>query len=1069
MVIKYSICYNIFMIQKIDILNDLNPEQKSAVEHKAGPLLIVAGAGTGKTTVITRRIAHLMLNEDVRGNEILALTFTNKAAEEMEERIDKLLPYGYTDLWVSTFHTFAQRILESHGMDIGISSSVELIDSTGAWLLIRQNLDKFDLDYYKPRNNPTKFIKSMLTHFSRLKDEEISPEQYLEYAENLKLERDVAESSGSESEKDENQRIVEMANAYHTYQELLHKNNKMDFGDLINYCLQLFRERPNVLKQYKQQFKYILVDEFQDTNWAQYELIRMLGLPENNITVVADDDQSIYRFRGASMSNVIQFSKDYKDVAKVSLIRNYRSGQEILDSAYDFIQLNNPNRLEHSVIASDQRERSNPVIGAHGNDHGIAASSASRQTPRNDNGGNDKGIDKKLISNIKEKAHIEHLHCADAPTEARVIAETIMSLKQKDKTATWNDFAILVRANSQAEEFSEILAASNIAHQNYSAAGLYKTSLVMNILSFFKVLDDYHESRALFRLLSAPFLKIQAEDIVKMNHLMYRKRISLYEVIQKPQASGVQNQTCLSEIDRLRAWISSFSEKAKQDKPTKLLLDWMNQGYMQYLSRLQEAESQEQFRLLKAFYDHLKQIEMSVPDARVHDIVDILEQEISSGDAGSLPVDLELGPEMVKIMTIHSAKGLEFKYVFVSNLVDRRFPTTERKEAIQIPDELVKEVLPEGDIHIEEERRLFYVAMTRAKQGLFLTSAENYGGVQKKKLSRFLLELSEVHDAFSVSKDVLGTDSKSFMPKILPQPQKEFKVILPRMFSFTQLKIFDECPFAYKMQFLLKVPLPGKFVFSYGTTMHSTLQQFMQLVSQKTHSHQADLFGSVIAREGTPDRGNPATDAQSDDDGIAASSVSTLTPRNDIGVACDELTDLYEKNWIDDWYDSAEQMKQYKQKGKQALKNFYDKMSLSEIPNVKALERGFKLRIGEYTNLGKMDRVDICANESGDACTRIIDYKTGTPPKNGKLSIADKRQLLIYQIAAEEVFREKIDKLIYYYLDEGVEIEFVGTDKEKQDVKKWIINTIEAIKSHNFSINPKQHFCDYCDEFRDFG
>ena len=178
-----------------DILKDLNPEQRKAVEHKSGPLLIVAGAGTGKTTVITRRIAHLMLNQGIKGNEILALTFTNKAAQEMEERIDKLLPYGSTPLWVSRFHTFCKRILQENGLDIGISSAVELIDDTGQWLLVRQNLDKFDLDYYRPRNNPAKFIKAMLAHFSRLKDEEISPEQYLEYAEGLQMSGDAMEAN----------------------------------------------------------------------------------------------------------------------------------------------------------------------------------------------------------------------------------------------------------------------------------------------------------------------------------------------------------------------------------------------------------------------------------------------------------------------------------------------------------------------------------------------------------------------------------------------------------------------------------------------------------------------------------------------------------------------------------------------------------------------------------------------------------------------------------------------------------------------------------------------------------
>jgi len=1028
-----------FMENNQDILKDLNPEQKKAAEHTNGPLLIVAGAGTGKTTVITRRIAHLMMDKAVKGNEILALTFTNKAAQEMEERIDKLVPYGYTDLWVSTFHTFAQRILEQHGMDIGISSAVELVDDTGQWLLVRQNLDKFNLDYYSPRNNPTKFIKAMLTHFSRLKDEEISPEKYLEYAEGLKLSGDGMEASGGKRSKgitfsssplaggeEEKRRVIEIANAYHTYQQLLHENNKMDFGDLINYCLQLFRERPNVLKEYQKQFKYILVDEFQDTNLAQYELVRMLALPQNNITVVADDDQSIYRFRGASMSNVIQFSKDYKDVAKVSLIRNYRSGQEILDSAYDFIQLNNPNRLEVN------------------------------QT-----------IDKKLIANTKEKSHVEHLHFKDASSESKVISETILSLKEKDKSATWNDFAILVRANSQAEEFADMLAMANIPHQNYSAIGLYKTSISMNILAFFKVLDDYHESRALFRLLSAPFLNIASEDIVKLNHHAHKKRVSLYSAIQQPQMCGVSNDVSLTEIDKLRAWISSYSEKAKQDKPTNLLLDWMNQGYMQYLTSLPDGESQDQFRLLKALYDHFKTIEKSVPDARVHDMVDILEQEITSGDAGSLPIDAELGPEMVKVMTVHSAKGLEFKYVFVGNLVDRRFPTIERSEQIKIPDDLVKEVLPEGDIHIEEERRLFYVAITRAKNGLFFTSAENYGGTQKKKLSRFLLELAEVHPSFSVSKDILGADNKAFMSTRGFTQKKEFKVVLPRMFSFTQLKIFDECPFAYKMQFLLKVPLPGKFVFSYGTTMHSTLQRFMQLISQKSHSHQADLFGGLNRHAESINQVQGMLDSASNTETLKQ--VQGDDSGADIGVSLDELLDLYEKNWLDDWYDSSAQMKQYKQKGRDALKNFYTKLSENTIPNVKALERSFKLRVGEYTIIGKMDRVDICPSEKKDISVRIVDYKTGSVPKNGKLSLADKRQLLIYQIAAEEVFREKVEKLIYYYLDQGEQIEFVGTEKEKQEVREWIIETIEKIKSHNFSVNPKQHFCDYCDEFRDFG
>ncbi len=320
-----------------NLLNNLNTEQKKAVTYKNGPLLIVAGAGTGKTTVITHRISWLILSNKIKPEEILALTFTDKAAEEMEERVEQLLPYGYVDLWISTFHSFAEKILKQHALDIGLSDNFKLLNQVQQNFLIRQNFDQFNLDYYRPLGNPTKFIQAMIKHFSRAQDEEIWPEDYLKYAKQL---------NNKKTEDQEIARINEIANAYHTYQQLLLKNSSLDFGDLINYLLKLFKERPQILKKYRKQFQYILIDEFQDTNWAQYKLIKLLTAPKNNITVSFDDDQSIYKFRGASISNVMQFKKDYPKAKQVALIKNYRSKQNILNLAYDFIQLNNPNRLE---------------------------------------------------------------------------------------------------------------------------------------------------------------------------------------------------------------------------------------------------------------------------------------------------------------------------------------------------------------------------------------------------------------------------------------------------------------------------------------------------------------------------------------------------------------------------------------------------------------------------------------------------------------------------------------------------------------------------------------------------
>src|SRR3989344_4481649 len=334
------------LAQKADsetTLEGLNEEQLRAVTHGEGPLLIVAGAGTGKTTVITRRIAHL-IEQGVKPDEILALAFGDKAAAEMEERVDLLLPYGSYNLQISTFHAFGESVLREHGLETGLPD-FKVLDEVGQWLLVRNNLERFSLDYYRPLGNPTRFIRALVQHFARAKDELVSPEDYLAYAEKVKLAEDTAEA-GVDTAETETRRLPEGADAYHVYQKLLLENGSLDFGDLIKYALELFRKRPKGLGLYRPRFRYILIDEFQDTNYAQYELLRLLAEPKNNLTVVGDDDQSIFKFRGASISNILHFQKDYPEAKFISLQENYRSGQKILDLAHKFIKLNDPDRLE---------------------------------------------------------------------------------------------------------------------------------------------------------------------------------------------------------------------------------------------------------------------------------------------------------------------------------------------------------------------------------------------------------------------------------------------------------------------------------------------------------------------------------------------------------------------------------------------------------------------------------------------------------------------------------------------------------------------------------------------------
>jgi DNA helicase-2/ATP-dependent DNA helicase PcrA len=439
--------------------HSLNQNQKEAIEYISGPLLIVAGAGTGKTTVITEKIAYLIKNNLAKPEEILALTFTEKAAEEMEDRVSNLLDIGYTEMQISTFHAFCQRILENYALDIGLPNQFKRLNQIDAWLLIRENLNKFNLDYYQPLGNPTRHIHELIKHFSKCKDELITPQEYLDYAENVKLNAD-------EVNKEEKNRLTEIANAYQVYNQVLLDNNSLDFGDLIFYTVKLLQKRKNILKFLQKQFKYILVDEFQDVNHAQYELVKLLFNKEfNQLTVVGDDDQSIYAFRGASVSNILRFKDDFVNSKEIVLTENYRSGQEILDLAYQSIQNNNPDRLEVKL-----------------------------------------NLNKRLISN-KKGSKIEHLQGLTLEEEAEKVAEKILEIK-KNEVASWDDFLILARANSHVEPFIAEFEKRGIPFEFLASSGLFHQPIVMDAINFLKVIDQYRESSSLYRLLLLPFFNI---------------------------------------------------------------------------------------------------------------------------------------------------------------------------------------------------------------------------------------------------------------------------------------------------------------------------------------------------------------------------------------------------------------------------------------------------------------------------------------------------------------------------------------------------------------------------------
>ncbi len=973
----------------------LNAAQKEAVEYIGGPLMIVAGAGTGKTSVITEKIAFLIKNKLAQPNEILALTFTDKAAAEMVDRVDALLESSYTDVAISTFHAFAQRVLEERGFDIGLPNRFKLLTQTDAWLLVRENFAAFDLQYYRPLAHPNRHIHELIKHFGKCKDELVSPAAYLEYAQSRVLD-------GGDMNVEEKNRLTEIANAYHVYNRTLLDNNGLDFGDLIFYTLQLFTQRLNVLEQYQKRFKFILVDEFQDVNWSQYRLVQLLA-GRAQLTVVGDDDQSIYAFRGASVANILRFKDDFPSAKEVVLTENYRSDQRILDTAYRLIQNNNPDRLEAKLQ-----------------------------------------INKRLVAqpNVYQNAGVEQIQVGTIEQEVAWVLDTMVTLKQENTNLAWSDMAILVRANSHAENYVAALEKQGIPYEFSAASGLYRQPIVLDSMSFFKLMHNFHESTALYRLFNLPFLDLKAEDIHQFTHNAKKKSISYFEALKRVR-EGNMSVGAVQTMEKLLHLLQELMSRVKTEKPSVLLYAFLEKiGYLTYLTHEENVGNISvirQINYLKQFFEYLNDYEnANLEKSNITDFLEHYGHIMESGDEGEVVSDEYALEDRVNILTIHASKGLEFRYVFLVNMVEDRFPSRRRSEALELPVELVHEQLPGGDAHIEEERRLCYVAITRAKEKIFLLSAESYGGVRTRKISRFITEMG-----FTVTEKKAATvSSPSILPIVTRQEETGvFRYPLPDAFSFSQLKSYENCPYQYKLAHILKIPTKSNASFSFGQTMHSALQKFYERIQALNKMQQISLFDPPAS----------ALPAAATDQKVK---VPTLP----------ELLEIYQTAWIPDWFRDEKQRLTYFEKGKDILREFYHQQATLGWTIPVSLEGWFKIKLGKSVLHGRIDRID----QLPDGTLEIIDYKTGQSKE--KLVGGDKDQLLIYQLAVEQLPQYRYlgapSTLTFYYLNDNIKLSFLGSPKELDTLSTKLQEIIERIHAQDFAANPSTYVCNSC-EFKD--
>ena len=950
----------------------LNKEQQEAVKFGGGPLLIIAGAGTGKTTVITERIKYLIFSKKAKPSEILALTFTEKAAREMEERVDMAMPLGFTQMWIMTFHSFCERILRREALHIGLDPRYKLMTEAEAIQLLRSNIFKLDLNYFRPLGNPNKFLSGMLQHFSRLQDEDISPRDYVDWVAKQKTKPGI--------EKIEIKKWQELSKAYKAYDEIKVKEGLMDFGDLIVKTLKLFRERPNILKEYQKQFKYLLVDEFQDTNFAQNELTKLLAGKTGNLNVVGDDDQSIYRFRGAAVSNIVQFRKNFPKTKVVVLTKNYRSTQEILDRSYDLIQFNNPDRLE--VVEK---------------------------------------IDKKLKSQTtKDGPEIVFIHQGRVENESEQVANEINRLSQEEGYS-WKDFAILVRANNHSEPIMRSLSRKGIPFQFLGPGRLFKQSEVTDLISYLKVLYDFSDSVSFYRLLSIDHFDLSGRDLAELGNFARKYNISLFESAEKIDDIPVSKRT-KATIKKLLKIIDKHLNLVKKETAGQLLYFFLEEtGLLTKLLSPESAEAENKAKNIAKFFDKLKTYEVDHQDASVSAVVDWLDLSMELGESPLATNEDWTQINAVNILTVHSAKGLEFPVVFIVNLVGQRFPTMERREQIPIADELIKEILPVGDFHLEEERRLFYVGMTRAKEKLYLTAADYYGEAKReKKLSPFIFEALG-DKTLSAEKPLTKVDQLSFLdyktPKKKQHPEADFLPLHIDYLSYSQIETFLTCPLHYKLRYVYKVPTPPSASLSFGTAMHATLKNFYEEVARKKRPSDKLLF------------------------------------------------DLLEKNWIKEGFKSKKHEKEFFNKGKLYLSGFLKNGFNPRVLPV-ALEQPFTVPVGKDLKIGgRIDRID----EIGRGEIEIVDYKTGANIPSQR-EVDKNLQLSFYALAATKIPNppfgkppEKI-KLSLYYLDEQEKISTTRTAKQLEKAVENILKVREEIEKSDFKCS-NHIFCQKGCEF----
>ena len=968
----------------------LNAEQRAAVEHGEGPLLVVAGAGTGKTRVITERIRRLLeADAELAGENILGLTFTNKAAGQMKHRVVKAAGERAEGVWLSTFHSFClEQILRAANPEI------QPLDEIDHRILLRRKIAELNLVIFRRLAEPAEFLQDFVAFFSRCQDELVTPDDYQRYVVGLRrayeARKTALEPDARRAAEEEIARQEELARVYRVSERLLRERNLSTFGAQLLQAVELLRADAALLARLRERYRYILVDEFQDTNIAQLELLWLLAGDRRNILAVGDDDQAIYRFRGASFGSFTIFLErfcgpvntqgDSKGGARakpaaakslVSLSQNYRSTQRIL-------------RVAGEVILHNEKS---PLLPP------------KKLTTRNADG---EKIRVAEFATFEEEAHwvasdIERLHDAGAP---------------------WRSFAVLYRKHAHRAQLLDALRRRRIPFviRKFS---ILSSTVVRDLLAWLRLIAVPADNVACARVLAAPGWGLEARDLVRLAERAEKNhRRPLWD-----EAEAAQN-----EMPRLAELVQLMNRmrQAARMKTAREVLDELIAAL-----ELAPLPSEADRRHLDRLVEFVKEWERKSEAKRLQDFIEYLGYFQELG--GDIQIEEDISDDAVQLMTVHAAKGLEFPHVFVLRLAKGDFPSGARRPEFEFPPALMKEEQPKADFQIQEERRLFYVALTRARQRLTLSTIVN----RRKKPSPFLedflrnakiqkfdtlqsapkVEIPPSEETTGPAGDSAGPEqlfgparensraysrvavwAKAFHP---PQPE-------PLQLSASAIDAYSRCPMKYMFQHIWKIRGGPHAQTTFGNVMHTTIKEFV---------------GEVRKRGRVP---------------------------------LEEMLAIYDREWSSAGFPDDYQEEEYRKAGREQLEAFHRTYSAAPA-DVLYQETTFELPLEHNIVVtGRMDQV----NRLGKNSIEIVDYKTGRPRDAKKA--ADDLQLSIYALAAREVLDLAPARLVFHNLVNNEAVETSRDSKALAAAKQKIAEVADRIRAGDFPATPG-FSCGYCD------